>query len=84
MSNIRVYLGDWHLNLGIVGFMNILDYSEIGYTKKANYLEFDGSILKEFPNYYFKFFLNKYSKKEGLQRSINYAKGSYSKGSNNV
>lgn len=80
MSNIRVYLGDWHLNLGIVGFMNILDYSEIGYTKKANYLEFDSSILKEFPNYYFKFFLNKYSKKEGLQRSINYAKGSYSKG----
>ena len=80
MSNIRVYLGEWHLNLGIVGFMNILDYSEIPYTKKANYLEFDSSILKDFPNYYFKFFLNKYSKKESLQRSINYAKGSYSKG----
>ncbi|URZ03334.1 type I-B CRISPR-associated protein Cas8b1/Cst1 [Clostridium felsineum] len=59
---IKVYLNDWFYNMGIIGFMRILENSEMlnEVSRKDNYIEFDSSILKEFGKYYFDYFMNRY------------------------
>ncbi len=78
---LRVYMNDWSINMGIVGFLNILKHAEMEYKvlKKDNYIEFDSSILEEFGDYYFDYFMNEYdiSKiiKNRIQYNLNYLKG---------
>lgn len=59
---IKIYLNDWFYNMGIVGFMRILENSEKQneININENYIEFDSSILKEFGKYYFDYFMNRY------------------------
>jgi CRISPR-associated protein Cst1 len=68
---VKVYLNDWFYNMGIVGFMRILEYAEKlkEVTIKENYIEFDSNILKEFGKYYFNYFMNRYDvPKDRLER----------------
>ena len=47
---------------GIIGFIRILRYSKNDFlTIKENYIEFDTDILKNFHQYYFQYFLDKYN-----------------------
>ena len=64
---LRVYMNDWSINMGIVGFLNIISdteyFEEIEKSKsykKENYIEFDSSILENFHEYYFEYFMNEY------------------------
>ncbi|MEG1059064.1 MAG: type I-B CRISPR-associated protein Cas8b1/Cst1 [Clostridia bacterium] len=57
--NLRVYLGDWMINAGIIGFIRIIDDTTLIHIKD-NYIEFDSDILYEFDNYYFDYYFNKY------------------------
>lgn len=67
---IKIYLSDWFYNMGIVGFRRILSYQEdykflkltdYEYEEKDNYIEFNSDLLKEFHNYYFEYFLDRYN-----------------------
>lgn len=76
---LRVYMNDWSINMGIVGFLNIINNTEYideiknskSY-KKENYIEFDSSILENFHEYYFKYFMNEYDVSKRIENSINY------------
>lgn len=66
---IKLYLADWFFNMGIVGFKRILEYSKnyknldlnkYNYKEIDNYVEFDSSLLENFQEYYFDYFLQKY------------------------
>ncbi|MCR8743766.1 type I-B CRISPR-associated protein Cas8b1/Cst1 [Romboutsia lituseburensis] len=67
--NLRVYMNDWSMNMGIVGFLNILNHVDLKdeVTMKDNYIEFDSSILENFNKHYFKYFLDK----DNIYKSIN-------------
>lgn len=73
-------MNDWSINMGIVGFLNILKHAEIEdkVLKKDNYIEFDSSILEDFSDYYFDYFMKEYdiSKivKNRIQYNLNYLK----------
>ncbi len=59
----RVYLNDWSINAGIVGFLNIIQHSNKEYivTKGQNFIELDTEDLKDFHICYFKYFFDKYN-----------------------
>jgi len=66
---IRIYTGDWFYNMGIIGFIRILEharerYEDVEYKIEKDYLEFDSRIIKEFHNYYFDYFYDEYAEKE--------------------
>lgn len=67
---IKIYLSDWFYNMGIVGFRRIIKFQEdykflnlenYGYEEKDNYIEFNSDLLKEFHDYYFEYFLDRYN-----------------------
>lgn len=62
MSSIRVEISDWLFNAGLVGLANILDESDIPYVTDINYIEFDESVLDNFEEKYFNYFIKKYEK----------------------
>ena len=38
----KIYLNDWYLNCGVVGFLKILEHNENQFaTKRNNYIEID-------------------------------------------
>lgn len=61
-EKIRVYLEDWLLNSGLVGFYNILYKSKDTVTIGENYLEFDIEVLNNFEEKYFSYFISEYEK----------------------
>ena len=76
---LRVYMNDWSINMGIVGFLNILkdtkfleEIKKSKSYKKENYIEFESSILENFHEYYFKYFMNEYDLSKRIEHSINY------------
>lgn len=84
---VRVYLSDWFFNMGLVGFKRIMDFAGNYGTLEVNdhelkevenYIEFDTELLREFHNYYFDYFLNRYdmAKQQGelLDRYYNSCK----------
>lgn len=57
----KVYLNEWFINAGIVGFLRILKHNNDNFAKiNENYIEFDTENLKDFNKYYFKYFYEKY------------------------
>lgn len=62
IGTIRLELSDWLYNAGVVGIANILDASNIPYNKGINYIEFDDSVLENFEEKYFNYFIKKYEK----------------------
>ena len=58
----RVYLNEWFLNAGIIGFLRILEHNNDNFAiKKENYIEFDTENLKNFHKYYFQYFFDTYN-----------------------
>ncbi len=58
----KVYLNDWVINCGIVGFLKILEHNEDEFaTKKEHYIEFDTENLRNFHKYYFRYFYDTYN-----------------------
>lgn len=72
---LKVYKGDWFYNMGIVGFLNILN--EAGIKKQViineDYIEFDSLILNSFHNNYFDYFMKEYDVAKRVGNSINYS-----------
>lgn len=71
---LRVYKGDWFFNMGIVGFLNILNEAEVKgkVTTKEDYVEFDSYLLEKFHEYYFDYFMKEYDVSKRLETSIEY------------
>ena len=74
---LKVYKGDWFFNMGIVGFLNILNKAEVKNKVSINedYIEFDSSLLENFHNYYFDYFLKDnvdYDAYENIYGRLNY------------
>jgi len=62
---IKIYLGEWFYNLGLVGFHRIIKHNNIDefeydYKLGEDYIEFDSNLLNNFHEYYFKYFLDRY------------------------
>lgn len=75
---LRVYQGDWFLNMGIVGFMTILEKADKlydGVIIKDNYLEFDSKLLQDFSGYYFQYFIDEYRISNRLKGTLQNYKG---------
>jgi len=69
--NTKIYLNEWFINAGIIGFLKILEYNEQDFViKKENYIEFDTSNLKDFHKYYFKYFFDQYNIAEKMTNRI--------------
>ncbi len=67
----KIYLNEWFINAGIIGFIRILEHSKDNFlTIKNNYIEFDTNNLKDFPKYYFRYFYDKYNVAEKLENRI--------------
>lgn len=65
---IRLYLKDWFYNAGLVGFTRILNNSEDNFIQvKENYIEFDSEQLRNFSEYYFKYFFDRYNVAERIK-----------------
>ena len=72
---LRVYKSDWFFNMGIVGFLNILNKSEVKkqVTINEDYVEFDSFLLNDFHNYYFDYFIDEYDVSKRVESSIGYS-----------
>ena len=69
---IKVYLNEWFVNAGIIGFLRILEYNKDKFAKiEKNYIEFESENLKNFSKYYFKYFFDTYNVAEKTEKRIN-------------
>lgn len=67
----KIYLNEWFINAGIVGFLRILQYNEQDFVIiKDNYIEFDTNNIKNFHKYYFKYFFDKYNIAQKIENRI--------------
>lgn len=59
---IKLYLNDWFINMGIIGFLRIIQNADKinQMIIKDNYVEFDNNILKDFHKDFFLYFLKRY------------------------
>lgn len=69
--NTRVYLNEWFINAGIIGFLRILKHNEQNFVIiKDNYIEFDTNDIKDFHKYYFKYFFDNYNIAQKMENRI--------------
>lgn len=69
--NTRIYLNEWFINAGIVGFLRILEHNKQDFVKKEeNYIEFDTEDLKDFHKYYFNYFFDNYNIAKKMEKRI--------------
>ena len=67
----RKYIKDWFFNAGIIGFLRILEKNEDEFaTIKENYIEFETEKLKNFANYYFNYFFQRYNVAQKTEERI--------------
>ena len=58
----KIYLNEWFLNAGIVGFQRILEHNNDNFLEvHDNYISFDTKKLNNFHKYYFNYFFDKYN-----------------------
>lgn len=79
---MRIYNSEnWFYKLGIVGFNRILKYNsdfhgldlkEYNYSINNDYIEFDRSLLNDFPTYYYNYFINEYNVSESMNQKLNW------------
>lgn len=68
---VRVYLREWMINAGIVGFLRILQRAEDEFAElKKDYIEFDTENLRNFSQYYFSYFFQTYNIAEKTKKRI--------------
>ena len=72
---LRVYKNDWFFNMGIVGFLNILNKAEVKnqVTINEDYIEFESCLLENFHHYYFDYFMDEYDIYTRVKNSIEYS-----------
>lgn len=68
----KIYLNDWTINSGIIGFLNILKEAgkDIDSMMKGNYIEFDTEILESFSQDYFSYFFKKYDVAKRIKKRV--------------
>ena len=68
----KIYLNDWTINSGIIGFLNILKEAgkDIDSMMKENYIEFDTEILETFSQDYFSYFFKKYDVAKRTRKKV--------------
>ncbi|WP_054740130.1 hypothetical protein [Cellulosilyticum ruminicola] len=75
---IKVYLGDWFYNMGIIGFIRIMEKADKKVKKDKGYITFDSEDLVGFENIYFDYFMKQYDvhdrMKNSLTKSLEYVK----------
>ena len=71
---IRIELGDWLYNAGIVGFLNILEHSKDNNKVEININEFsfDSCVLNNFENKFFEYMIESYKHSLSWHRVIEY------------
>ena len=57
---IKIEIGDWMINAGIVGLCNILQNYGDKVVKEENYITIDKSYLDNFEEKYFKYLIDTY------------------------
>lgn len=74
---LRVYKGEWFFNMGIVGFLNILEKAELkgNVLRKDDYIEFDSLLLENFHDYYFDYFMDEYNMLKRIKTNIDFNVG---------
>lgn len=70
-NNIKLTLGDWMWNASIVGFINIISKENISFSDKDT-IEFSPSVLENFEEKYFKYFINTYEKTLSWYKIVEY------------
>lgn len=69
---VKVYLGDWFFNAGIIGFLRIIKANKDEFAKiEKNCIEFDSESLKDFSKYYFQYFFDTYNVALRTEKRIN-------------
>lgn len=71
-ENIRLEMGDWLYNSALVGLYNILLDAGDNVLAKDNYIEFNPSVLNNFEDKYFNYFINKYEKSLSWYKIVSY------------
>lgn len=61
-EKIRLEMGDWLYNAGLVGMINIFQHSEDDFKLTNQFVEFDLDVLENFEEKYFNYFIDKYEK----------------------
>lgn len=68
---MRIYTGEWFRNIGLVGFIRILEKNNIQIKKEDNYIEFNINDLQNFSKYYFNYLIEEYKFKDRYENRIN-------------
>lgn len=71
MENIKLELGEWIYNAGLMGFFNILEDNEEDYEINNDYIEFDEEVLENFEEKYFKFLIKIYEPTLSYSKILN-------------
>ena len=67
----KIYLNDWFINCGIVGFLRILEHNEDNFAQiNENCITFETEKLKNFHKQYFKYFFDKYNVANKTEKRI--------------
>lgn len=70
-ENIRIELGDWLFNAGIVGLINILGEENISYIDNQT-IEVSEALFEGFEDNYFDYFINKYQRLLSWNKIVSY------------
>lgn len=73
-EKIKIYLSDWQFNAGLVGLYNILEQANYEVKKHNQYIEIDISVLENFEEIYFNYFIEKYKLTTPWNRIVSYEK----------
>ncbi len=79
---MKIYNSEnWFYKLGIAGFCRILQYNKdfhdldldkYDYSINDDFIEFDVSLLDDFPTYYYNFFINEYNISKSMNEKLNW------------
>ncbi|MGL4850634.1 MAG: type I-B CRISPR-associated protein Cas8b1/Cst1 [Clostridium sp.] len=75
MGKIRIQIGDWLKNTGIIGLIKILEHSQNNLNSivvKNDYIEFEEELLENFEEKYFEYMIYKYKNQISIVRIIGY------------
>lgn len=71
-DKIRLEMSDWLYNSGLVGLYNVLKETGDDILARENYIEFSSSLLNDFEEKYFNYFINKYEENLSWYKIISY------------
>ncbi len=72
MKEIKIQLGDWLYNAGVVGFVNILLHANDNILLNGQTVTFSADVLYNFEEKYFKYFIDTYEKTLSWYKIVKY------------